>query len=354
MCGRFVAPGEAEIEAFWHIGRNNWRSPYARVRQARFNVAPQQGNPQNHVPVIRADADGVLELTDMQWWLLPYWSKEARIKYSTFNARIETVASSASFREPFKRRRCLIPARGWYEWQDLPGGKQPWFFHAADNSLLAFAGLWDRWQGEAQAIESCSIIVGEPDAAVASHLRALVVAARRHHRVEIDYSAASRAQAERRPIDPYGIVHHAGEWYVVGHCHKRGDVRTFRIDRIAALHTTGETFERPVEFDLEAYRRDRLYVPSADSVTVRVQLDALAVTRIGANWPIGEVTVQDDGSAELLVDCDGFEGIIGWGLGLGSHAWIVEPAAARRAMRERIARLRAELSSGGSVKAPSA
>jgi len=221
---------------------------------------------------------------------------------------------------------------------------------SAETKLLAALGRDAR---EAQSLAT-STIVAEPDAAVASHLRALVVAARRHHRVEIDYSAASRAQAERRPIDPYGIVHHAGEWYVVGFCRKRGDVRTFRIDRIAALHTTGETFERPVEFDLEAYRRDRLYVPSADSVTVRVQLDALAVTRIGANWPIGEVTVQDDGSAELLVDCDGFEWIIGWVLGLGSHAWIVEPAAARRAMRERIARLRAELSSGGSVKAPSA
>jgi putative SOS response-associated peptidase YedK len=167
MCGRYVAPDEAEIEAFWHIGRHNWRTPYARVRQARFNVAPQQGNPQNYVPVIRADADGALELTDMQWWLLPYWSKEARIKYTTFNARIESVATSASFREPFKRRRCLIPARGWYEWQDLPSGKQPWYFHAADSSLLAFAGLWDRWQGEGQTIESCTIIVGDPDAAVA-------------------------------------------------------------------------------------------------------------------------------------------------------------------------------------------
>ena len=148
---------------------------------------------------------------------------------------------------------------------------------------------------------------------------------------------------ERRPFDPYGIVHHAGEWYVVGHCHKRGDTRTFRIDRIAALHTTGTKFERPASFDLEAYRRDRLYVPSADSVTVKVELDAIAVTRIGANWPVGEITMQNDGSAELLVDCDGFEWVTQWVLGLGRHAKILAPEEARHAIRARLARLRTEL-----------
>jgi len=166
MCGRFVTPSEREIEAFWHIGRHNWRSPFEGVRLARFNVAPQQGNPKNHVPVIRGDADGVLELTDMQWWLLPFWSPEPTIKYSTFNARVENVATSSSFREPFKRRRCLIPARGWYEWQTQPTGKQPWYFHAADGALVAFAGLWDHWERDGQLIESCSIIVGEPNETV--------------------------------------------------------------------------------------------------------------------------------------------------------------------------------------------
>ena len=166
MCGRYVSPDEASIEAFWHIGRHNWRSPFESVRRDRFNVAPQQGNPRNHVPVIRADATGTLELTDMQWWLLPFWSKEPRIKYSTFNARVESIATSASFREPFRRRRCLLPARGWYEWQDTPSGKQPWFFHSADGDLVAFAGLWDRWVHNEQVIESCTIIVGEPNAAV--------------------------------------------------------------------------------------------------------------------------------------------------------------------------------------------
>ncbi len=168
---------------------------------------------------------------------------------------------------------------------------------SAEKKLLTALGRDAR---EAESLAT-STVVAEPDAAVATHLRTLVTAARARTRLEIDYVSASRQQHERRPIDPYGIVHHAGEWYVVGHCHKRGDVRTFRIDRIAALRAVEPAvrFDRPQDFDLEAYRRERLYVPSADAITVRVRLDALAVTRIGASWPVGEVTMMDDGSAEL-------------------------------------------------------
>ena len=210
---------------------------------------------------------------------------------------------------------------------------------SAERKLLTALG---RDAGEAETLAT-STVVAEPEVAVARHLRELVTAARRHQRVEIEYVSASRHQAERRPLDPYGIVHHAGEWYVVGHCGKRGDVRTFRIDRVAALRQTGETFEPPVDFDLAAYRRDRLYVPSADAVTVRVQLSSLAVTRIGANWPVGEVTFGDDGSAELIIDCEGYEWVTGWVLGFGRHAWIASPPEARQAMRERIARTQAAL-----------
>jgi proteasome accessory factor C len=210
---------------------------------------------------------------------------------------------------------------------------------SAEKKLLAALG---RDANEAQSLAT-STVVAEPDAAVATHLRTLVSCARQRQRVEVDYVSASRHQSEHRPVDPYGIVHHAGEWYVVGYCHNRGDVRTFRIDRIAALKTTGERFDRPADFDLEAYRRERLYVPSADAVTVRIQLDPLAVTRVGANWPVGEVTLQDDGSAELLVDCEGFEWVTGWVLNLGRHAWIVGPDEARKAMAERVVRLRSEL-----------
>ena len=159
MCGRIYTPASAEIERAWKIDRGN-SNPFAE----KYNVAPQQGNPNNFVPVVRQTDDGGFELVRMQWWLLPFWSKEPKVKYSTFNARVETVVKAASFREPLKKRRCLIPVMGWYEWQELPGGNLPWFLHGSDNKILAVAGLWDRWQGKeehgGEIIESCTIVVG--------------------------------------------------------------------------------------------------------------------------------------------------------------------------------------------------
>ncbi|HUH04521.1 MAG TPA: WYL domain-containing protein, partial [Kofleriaceae bacterium] len=182
-------------------------------------------------------------------------------------------------------------------------------------------------------------VVAEPDKVVGKHLRKMVAAARERRTVTIDYVSASRHQAEHRDLDPYGIVHHAGEWYLIGHCHKRGDTRTFRIDRIAALEDTTRTFDVPTDFNLEAYRREHLYVPPADAIAVRVHLDPLATTRVGSNWPVGEVTVETDGSSEIVIDCEGFEWLTGWVLGFGKHAWILGPTEARAAMQERVDRL---------------
>jgi proteasome accessory factor C len=179
-------------------------------------------------------------------------------------------------------------------------------------------------------------VVTEPDKVVARHLRELVTAARTRVSVEIDYGAVSSHRAAHRRIDPYGIVHHAGQWYVVGHCHQRGDTRTFRIDRIAALTATGQRFSIPPGFDLEAYRREQLYVPSADAIAVRVHLDPIAAARVGAAWPVGDVTTFADGSAEIVMDCEGLEWVTGWVLGFGRHARIVDPPAARTAMQERV------------------
>jgi proteasome accessory factor C len=210
---------------------------------------------------------------------------------------------------------------------------------SAERKLLAALGR----DAEAAARLAEGTVVAEPDQAVARHLRQLVAAARSRHTVEIDYGSASSHRAEWRKLDPYGIVHHAGQWYVVGHCHKRGDTRTFRIDRIASLTPTETRFEIPRDFDLDAYRTERLYVPSANSVSVRVHLDSVATARVGAAWPVGDVTHLDDGSSEIVIDCEGFEWVTGWVLGFGRHAWIVEPSDAAAAMRARVEALSAAL-----------
>jgi len=165
MCGRYVTPDQAAAERAWHLGRQN-SNPLAKVFSPRYNVAPQQGNPDRYVPVIRNGEDGASEAVKMQWWLLPYWSRESQIAYQTFNARVETVAKAASFRDPFKRRRCLIPAAGWYEWEDTPRGKQPWYIYPASGDAAMLAGLWDRWEKDGQVIESCSIVIGESNEAI--------------------------------------------------------------------------------------------------------------------------------------------------------------------------------------------
>lgn len=203
---------------------------------------------------------------------------------------------------------------------------------SAERKLLQAMG---RDAEEAKRLAT-DTVVAEPDRVTAQHLRALITAARQHTRVGIDYVAASRRRAEHRVLDPYGIVHHAGAWYVIGHCHKRGDTRTFRIDRIASLTASDERFDMPADFDLETYRREHIYVPTADAVAVHVHLDALATARVGSSWPVGRVTHHGDGSADIVIDCEGFEWVTGWVLGFGKHAWIASPDEARQAMRQRI------------------
>jgi putative SOS response-associated peptidase YedK len=167
VCGRYVTPNQAAIERHYHLGRGQ-NNPYPEDSYftERYNVTPQQGNPAAYVPVIRHGAAGESELVTMQWWLLPYWSKEPRIKFSTFNARTDKVSSAASYRVPFRKRRCLIPALGWFEWQTTPAGKMKWWLHKPDRGVLSFAGLWDRWHRGDEVIESCTIIVGEANSAM--------------------------------------------------------------------------------------------------------------------------------------------------------------------------------------------
>jgi putative SOS response-associated peptidase YedK len=105
----------------------------------------------------------------LRWGLVPYWAKDEKIGFRTINARAETVDSAHSFRRAFRKRRCLIPADGFYEWQKVIGGKIPYSIEMKDDSPFGFAGLWEGWQNpETQEwLRTCTIITGQPNEIVA-------------------------------------------------------------------------------------------------------------------------------------------------------------------------------------------
>ena len=112
------------------------------------------------VPAVRTGEEGARAFAMLHWGLVPKWAKERAIGNRMINARSETLAEKPSFREAFKKRRCLVLADGWYEWQVAAGGKQPWFIRRKDARPFAFAGLWERWKDPADGstLESCTIV----------------------------------------------------------------------------------------------------------------------------------------------------------------------------------------------------
>lgn len=122
----------------------------------RYNIAPTQS-----IAVIRVkDSRRVIAL--MRWALIPNWAKDASM--TQINARSETLLEKPAFKESFERRRCLIPADGFYEWKRSGKSKQPFHFVMKDNSLFAFAGIWDCWKSpQGQFVESCAILTTGPN-----------------------------------------------------------------------------------------------------------------------------------------------------------------------------------------------
>lgn len=95
----------------------------------------------------------------MRWGLIPSWSKEPQTSYSTFNARVENIANKPTYRTPFRRTRCLIPASGYYEWRKINGYKQPYYLYPEDQKLLGLGGVYDTWTDEnGTELKSFSII----------------------------------------------------------------------------------------------------------------------------------------------------------------------------------------------------
>jgi len=149
MCGRFNITSDPltallmELVGLPHPGPDN------------FNAAPTET-----IQVLRLDDSGTPELVPMRWWLTPYWSKEPSTKYAMFNARSETAAKSPAFREPFRKRRCVVPVSGFYEWTRHNSQKLPYLLKAHDDPGLLLAGLWDRWRNPEtdEVLESFTVL----------------------------------------------------------------------------------------------------------------------------------------------------------------------------------------------------
>ena len=141
MCGRFTVRTAPRVK-LKHL--NNSALPF----EARFNIAPTQ-----EVFII-ADLGNGLELAKVAWGLIPAWSTDGK---AFINARAETLETKPSFSESFQKRRCLIPADGFFEWKRTGRAKQPHYIQLADESPFSFAGIWDRW-GSRNPVTSCAII----------------------------------------------------------------------------------------------------------------------------------------------------------------------------------------------------
>jgi putative SOS response-associated peptidase YedK len=131
----------------------------------RYNVAPTQ-----YVPLVRPCADKPgCEVATCRWGLVPSWAADLSIGNRLINARGETVAEKPTFRSAFKRRRCLVPAPGFYQWTDPPKQRQPYNFHMQDGRPFAFAGMWECWQKDGESVESFTIITTEANELLAKY-----------------------------------------------------------------------------------------------------------------------------------------------------------------------------------------
>lgn len=166
MCGRYSGIPQTAYKTFGIDG------PHTGYKQ-ELSISPGTIN-----PVLLKQSP--LHVEFMKWGLLPYWSQTARTTFSTFNARCETISTSPAFREPFRKRRCLVPAIGFYEWQKHDDGtKQPYFIHLKSREVFAFAGIWDCWKDvEGKEFKTYSIVTCPPNAVMASiHTRMPVILA---------------------------------------------------------------------------------------------------------------------------------------------------------------------------------
>ena len=168
MCGRFTQVVKAhELAALYGVAASGVEL------QPRWNGAPTQA-----FLVCRLDAAARRVLTFQRWGLVPSWARDRSIGNRLINARSETVAAKPAFRAAFRRRRCLVPANGWFEWRRTPAGKEPIWIRLADGRPLSLAGLWEAWGEGESRMESFTLLTCPAGEALAGvHARQPVVVA---------------------------------------------------------------------------------------------------------------------------------------------------------------------------------
>ena len=160
MCGRVdihdLRPVKEDVRKYYEGNVED----YIVYDALGYNVPPSSDLP------VWYERQGTGVLYPMHWGLVPHWAKERNTRYSMINARSEEVERKPAYRDAFRKRRCLIPVNGFYEWQKLPGSKtkQPWYFTAKERPYLLLAGLWDEWRGDGEVLRSCTILTTRPNA----------------------------------------------------------------------------------------------------------------------------------------------------------------------------------------------
>ena len=158
MCSRYFLDADGNVIAYTFSV-----PPNEQVRR-RFNIAPTQ-----EAPVVRLAPEGGREMAMLRWGLVPAWARDIGVGTKMINARGESAAEKPAFREAMARRRCLVPASGFFEWKGMPGRKQPFAITLPDRPLFAFAGLWESWRprGGGAPVETFTIVTTEASEAVA-------------------------------------------------------------------------------------------------------------------------------------------------------------------------------------------
>lgn len=202
MCGRFALHAHPDVIALqFELGQVPALAP-------RYNIAPSA-----EVLIVRGAAQNTRSAALVRWGLVPHWAKDATIGAKLNNARAETAAVKPSFRDAYRKRRCLVPASGYYEWRAEGKVKQPYYIHPSESTLCAFAGLWESWNGPGGPLETCAILTTDANEKLALiHDRMPVIIAPDHYGRWLDHRPENEVADLLRPCAD-------------------GDIETYPVDR---------------------------------------------------------------------------------------------------------------------------